>query len=241
VVSRGLQKISGQNFGRINSVSEFDLTQGQAERFRLRERVGRIIAKLAEDHTGDKIIGDEEYDIEEIMLHRINHRPIYHCKMDRERERIIFIFDSSGSCEGQSRFYRKLLQDCIEFNDVEVYDAPNGGICAQAGKNGRMKTVSPDKFCGHYEPWNFKSRTIVFFGDYDAGRSVVMSSWRNKVYFFCSEDRFDDYTEQFGGPLRMDNHPWAGDYTDFTDEQFRGKIFLCRNEIEFLEAVKKLR
>jgi hypothetical protein len=39
----------------------------------------------------------------------------------------------------------------------------------------------------------------------------------------------------------MDNHPWAGGYNDFTDEQFRGKIFLCRNEIEFLEAVKKLR
>lgn len=237
-----VEKISPpEDFGEANYTSVSDL-RGDERTRALQARVSRIIAKLAEDKSGEDTIGDDFWDIEQIMSRKLTRRPLWHCKKGKEKERIVFIFDDSGSCNEQASLYQDILVECLLFDDVEVYSGPNGVIHEKHLKSGKVTRRTPGYDELPITKWPFRRRSIVFFGDYDAGRWIVKSSEENQVWFFNSETRYEEYESEFGKPLRMDNHPWNSARTDgFRDEDFTGRTFRCRDIADFLDAVKRLR
>jgi len=205
-----------------NSGKAFDLSA--ARRRRLSVSFAAIVGKIAEDLAGWPVEGDDEWDIAAIMERRINHRPLNQCRQSREKEGLVIILDTSGSCESQAEFFSAIASIALKQRDVELYEAPNGCIKSRNMGNGRQ----PVEDNGAPFNWNFANRTIIFFGDFDGGDAPVIASWKNKVYWFsCEGDRYTD----------MDEHDWCS----YTLADFRGKYYDCSSEEDFIRLVKKVK
>lgn len=178
-----------------------------------------IASKVAEDMTGIPVPGDDEWAVGDLMGRKLSHKPLTQCRQSREKESLIVVLDSSGSCLAQSRFYTRIAHAALMTGDVILYDAPNAGITAKKERSGWEPVDDTE--------WPFAMRNIIFFGDFDGGDAVVEASRRNKIWWFCSETRYPS----------MNLHPWC----TYSLAQFRGKYFPCATGDDFLRLMKKVR
>lgn len=179
-----------------------------------------IVSKVAEDLSGWPIPGDDEWSVNDLMERHISRKPLTQCRQSRERESVVVILDTSGSCLPQAKFYSRIADAAVQSGDVELYAAPNAGLEARLTRRGWEKA--------DHRVWPFRNRTIIFFGDYDGGNHVVEASWHNKVYWFCSEgDRYPD----------MKVHPWCS----YTMKHFKGRYYDCNHDEDFLRLLRKVR
>ncbi len=178
-----------------------------------------LMSKIAEDLTGWPVPGDDEWSAPDLMARYLDRRPLTHCRRSREKERVVVIIDTSGSCLHQARFFSAIATAAVAAGDVELYEAPNAGIRARKSRQG-WKPVAE-------RSWHFSQRTLIFFGDFDGGDTVIRASRRNKLYWFCSETRYPD--------IRV--HPWCS----LTLESFRGRFFRCTTEEDFIPLLRKIR
>ena len=204
--------------GSLNYSQAFSLDE--ARRNRLAHVFTIIVSKVAEDLSGWPVPGDEEWDIPALMERHITRRPLAHCRRSREREAVVVILDTSGSCLPQARFYNQMADAAIQAGDVELYAAPNAGLRARRTREGWEALDDTS--------WGFHGRTIIFFGDFDGGDAVVESSWHNKIYWFCSEgDRYPS----------MAQHPWCS----YPMSYFHGRFYDCVDDDDFLRLWRKVR
>jgi hypothetical protein len=191
-------------------------------RRRLQVAFAIIIGKVAEDLGVYATDGDDVWDVEALAIRRFDHSPLQSCRQGKERERVVLALDFSGSCWDYSFFFQALAKVAEKFGDVEVFDASNGFDTSDEGRNLCLTDGKEYPFS------HFKNRTIIFFGDFDGGASLVKLSQIAKVYWFSCEDRYYD----------LDEHSWCEGYRL---RDFRGKYFLCFNERDFLSLAKKIR
>lgn len=185
----------------------------------LKRELAVIISKIADDIIPVKADGDDYWDIEELMLRRVTKRNINNCKTNYVRNNLIIGLDFSGSCDDYSRFFSTVLRDAVVLGACKIYDASNGFY------NGMFEFES-DEIVKDYLK-EFAGKTVIFFGDFDGGDSIVKLSKVAKVYWFSCEDRYDD----------MDEHSWC----NFRLSDFRGKYYKCFNEQDFVKLCKKIR
>jgi len=205
--------------GEGNNKQSFEIEIERLKKRRLAVEFARIISKIAEDLTGYPVDGDDEWDITAIMKRKINYRSLASCRQSREKERVILILDTSGSCYRQANFYNEIARVALKQGDIELYLAPNAEI--QYKWNREWEEIDTWN-------WQWQNRTIIFFGDFDGGDMVVKASWKNKIYWFSSEgDRYKD----------MDEHSWCS----YTLEDFKGYYYDCENEDDFIKLTKKIR
>jgi hypothetical protein len=140
------------------------------------------------------------------------------CRKSLEKSSVILALDFSGSCFGYSSFFKKLAQIAEKFKDVVVLDASNGF-------DGQNWCYTERKY---YSWESLRGRTIIFFGDFDGGASLVELSKIAKVYWLSCEERYIDLSE----------HDWCEGYSL---DDFRGKYYPCTNEIDFCKIIKKIR
>lgn len=178
-----------------------------------------LMSKVAEDLTGWPIPGEDEWSVPDLMARHLDRRPLTQCRHSREKERVVVIIDTSGSCLHQARFFSSIATAAVAAGDVEIYDAPNAGIRARKGRRGWQPV--------EHTAWNFSRRTVIFFGDFDGGDVVIRASRRNKLYWFCSENRYPD----------IQVHPWC----TLTFKSFRGRFFSCTAEEDFIRLLRKVR
>jgi len=200
----------------------FDLEE--ARQRRLQNAFAVVLSKVAEDLSGWPVEGDEEWDVQAIMERRITRRPLNQCRQSREKERVVLIVDTSGSCQYQAEFFSQLATAAWRLGDVEIYAAPNASLEFERSRHGGW-----DRIAGYDDGqhWPFVRRTIIFFGDFDGGNSVVEAAKKNTVYWFSCEDRYDD----------MDEHSWCA----YRLADFRGKYYACHNNQDFLRLVRRVR
>lgn len=154
----------------------------------------------------------------EIIVH-LGRRALAQCRCSREKEAVVVILDTSGSCLEQARFYSRIATAAVASGDVELYDAPNGGIRAARTRHGWQSVEETD--------WRFQRRTIIFFGDFDGGDAVIGASLSNKVYWFSSETRYPDIRQ----------HPWCS----LSMKAFKGYYFSCISEDDFIPLLRRVR
>ena len=156
----------------------------------------RIVSKIAEDNSGSIIDGGDFWDVNKLIARVIDNRNILHCKSSRELESVVLLLDSSPSCSQYAKLYSELAVTASNFDDVDMYNAPNARITHRYNKKQKDFTVcmSFDDIINDAHKWKyFKNRVIMFFGDFDGINVVLKNTYNNKVYWFCTES--EDYIE----------------------------------------------
>ena len=184
------------NMSRINMYPALPgkYTLEGARNRRLAVELSRVISKLAEDHVGAALEGDEFWDCDRLSMRKLNRESIYKCRMTREKHNIIIMLDSSPSCDEYSNFYSDIASQCVQFGDIELYDAPNARIVHMY--NSRIKALfkflTMEDIFREVHLWSlFKNRTIVFYGDFDGLHIVLEGTINNNVYYYCTQGTDD--------------------------------------------------
>jgi hypothetical protein len=191
----------------------------QLRRKRIIATFARMISKIAEDLSGWPIAGDDQWSMPDLMARHLDRRPLFQCRRSREKEAVVVILDTSGSCLEQARFYSRIATAAVTAGDVQLYDAPNAGL--------RAVRIRQQWEPVEHRQWPFAHRTIIFFGDFDGADVVIKASKRNKVYWLCSETRYPD--------IRL--HPWCS----FTMKSFKGHYYPCVADEDFIRLLRKVR
>ena len=160
---------------------------------RLGANLSRTLSKIAQDKIGADIEGDDFWDTARLTMRQFNKESIFNCRNSRETQNIIILLDSSPSCSRQSNFYSKIASQCVQYGDIELYDAPNGRLVhIYSHKNKEFsKFITMQDVMNNVHQWSlFKNRTILFFGDFDGWQTIMKGTANNKVYYFCNEDEY---------------------------------------------------
>ena len=184
---------------------------------RLANTLAIMVSKLAEERSGDVIIGEDEWDLQELMMRSVTKRNIYSCMQSRERENIVLVLDSSPSCQSTSELYAKIALLSVKIGCLDIYLAPNAYVTHKMNNKSYeyepIFDLSKDSsfiICGMDSLHNFfKNRVILYFGDWDGEDMIAKASqtnelhWFNKEYTYRTSYRFIDYIKEhqldFGG------------------------------------------
>jgi len=199
---------------------------------RLSGAIAVMISKLAEDKSGEPIIGEDEWDVQELMMRSITRRNIYSCMQSRERENIVLVLDSSPSCERSARFYSKIAYLSCKLGNLDIYLAPNARVThklnAKTREYEKVFDINKDKnmiVCGMGSLHNyFHNRVILFFGDYDGKRMICEASKSNEVYWLNNDYEGEEEHEEW---LR--------------GEKFNGTVFNVSSKEDLINTIRKLR
>ena len=200
----------------------FELDMKVYRKRRLANALSVVVGKVAEDKSGEPTIGDDEWNIDELLYRTITRRNINSCKQSRERERVILILDTSPSCAEEASFYMDIAKSAVHLNDLEMYDAPNARLVKEYDIHKNKFIPIPSGVGAVMSKWQlFKNRTIIFFGDYDGARIVSKASKCNSVYWLNPE-------------LVVFRSLHA-------EKNFKGKLFKCNSEKDFMRLVRKIK
>ena len=199
---------------------------------RLANTLANIISKLAEDKTGEPIIGEDEWDVKEIMMRSITKRSIYSCMQSRERENIILVLDSSPSCSQMAMLYAKIAFLSVKIGCLDIYLAPNAFVTHKmdnrTGKYTSLYSIGKDKsflLCDMDRLDNFFSnRVILFFGDYDGHRHIAKASHKNEIHWFNQDYEGTESDKQY-----------------LSDRKFDGNVYPCLNRKDLISITKTIR
>ena len=171
-----------------HSAESLGITYFKSRNRRYGTEFANLIAKLAEDNTGADIQGDEFWD-EHLLAERVvTRQSINKCKKDRIKERIILMLDTSPSCKSVASFYGLIAQLAAKYDDIEIYDAPNGRIVHKYCK--RTKDFVPiwnsDDIENRAYDWKYlKNRTVLIFSDTDCLSILEKNLNTNNIIFMC--------------------------------------------------------
>ena len=199
---------------------------------RLSGALAIMISKLAEDKSGEPIIGVDEWDIEELMMRSITKRNIYSCMQSRERENIVLVLDSSPSCSRTAILYGNIAYLASKLGNLDIYLAPNARITHKMNiktrKYEKVFELPRDKAIIHCEMDElhnfFNNRVILFFGDYDGVEQICESSVKNEVYWLNN-----DYTDKYTHDEYIGN------------KSFNGTMYEVHNRKDLINVIRKLR
>ena len=217
-----------QNQGRARNV--FTVANESKDK-RLANTLSIMVSKLAEDRVGEVTIGEDEWDIEQLMMRGITKRNIYSCMQSRERENIALVLDSSPSCQSEAELYSKMAYLSAKIGCLDIYLAPNAYVTHKYNirtglydaifdkdndKNAILLEL--DKFHNF-----FKNRVVLFFGDWDGQQTILDASCHNEVHWFHSEFRYDE----------QDDIPHL--------RRYNGAIYACKTREDLISTIKTIR
>ena len=155
-----------------------------------------LIAKLAEDSSGADIDGDEFWDEQLLTERTVTRYNINKCKKDKTKERIVLMLDTSPSCRSVADFYGLIANIAESYDDIEVYDVPNGRIVHKYSR--RYKRFVPawnlEDIINEAHEWKYmKNRTVLMFSDSDCTRIVEKNIGINNTIVLCHQYRSEGY------------------------------------------------
>ena len=152
---------------------------------KLSSTLSLLFSKIAEERMGDKVIGEDKWDIEDIMFRRISKKLVTNCKYSREKQRLVLMLDSSPSCIDMANTYSEIATEAAMFDDLEIYDAPNGYAHSIYNASRKEFRILTDEELDATYHWNcFEDRTIIYFGDQDAHDSIKRAYKYNEIHWF---------------------------------------------------------
>lgn len=208
--------------------SVFGLSPKQLKERRLMNAFALIIGKVSEDLVGFPIEGDDEWDLKALSERRISKRKLTHCLQSREKDRVVLLLDSSGSCSDYAKFYKQISSLAANYGDIEMYDAPNGFIEKKWNTRTEKfehKPIQEGKDGDYDYRWGkLRGRTVIFFGDWDGWDHIFTNSYRCKIFWF---------------------HPKTADiyyYQQKQERYFRGKFYSqCDTPEAFIRQARSVR
>ena len=190
-----------------------------------------LFSKLAEERSGERVIGEDNWDIKSIMFRSVTKKLINDCKYSKEKQRLVLMLDSSPSCEKMARMYSQIATESAKFDDVEIYDAPNGyahSIYDPLIKE--FRKLTKDEAVATWYWGCFTNRTIIYFGDNDAVRSLRESYKYNDIHWFYQAYRHSSQEESMR-EIEFLRTEWDGKLT----------VHMCNNVDELIQSAKDMR
>lgn len=199
---------------------------------RLAFHLASMISKIAEDRSGNPVMGEDDWDMDELLMRGITKRNIYQCKYSKDKERLALVLDSSPSCSRMAEFYGKISYLASQIGSLDIYLAPNGVVThvfnPKTREYDRIFDIS-DETDSHMVVSDmallnnfFANRTIMFFGDTDGSCEIIESCSNNEVYWLVY-DRHDDFCVEVDA------------------RNFAGKWFICNEKEDLINITRKMR
>ena len=200
---------------------------------KLSSTLALLFSKIAEERMGDKVIGEDKWDIEDIMFRRISKKLVTNCKYSREKQRLVLMLDSSPSCIDMANTYSEIATEAAMFDDLEIYDAPNGYAHSMYDVSRKEFRILTDEELDATYHWNcFEDRTIIYFGDQDADRSIKRAYKYNDVHWFYQAYGYGSrtYTRQLND-------------TEGLRKQWKDKvnIYMCNDTDQLIKSVRRMK
>ena len=198
---------------------------------RLANTLSIMVSKLAEDRVGEVTIGEDEWDIEQLMMRGITKRNIYSCMQSRERENIALVLDSSPSCQSEAELYSKMAYLSAKIGCLDIYLAPNAYVThkynIRTGLYDAIFDKDNDKNAillqlDHLHNF-FKNRVVLFFGDWDGQQTILDASCYNEVHWFHSRYKVGEREE----------YP--------TLKNYNGNIYSVKTREDLISTIKTIR
>ena len=201
----------------------FDVKETPVDR-KLRTLFQRFIERIAELETKYEIpYGTERLSVKQLMKRTLNKKSLKSCYVDRYKDTVILLVDTSGSMDWWAEILSKITTIAMKRKDIEIYEAPNG-IITRAIKS--WKQLEEYYNWSEYEKFHeefirkTKNRVIIYIGDFDGGDTPYILAQKNKVYWICNESRYWDTAEHSWCSYILSEYPetckilWAYDEED---------------------------
>ena len=222
--------LDGYNVNTNRTQSSFDYETLRNRK--LSSTLSLLFSKIAEERMGDKVEGADKWDIEKIMFRRISKKVITDCKYAREKKHLVLMLDSSPSCRRMAKTYSAIATESANFDDVEIYDAPNGYAHSIYDPRTKEFRILEREELDYTYYWNgFENRTIIYFGDNDATRIIDKAYKHNEIHWF--------YQYSYGCASMSDKIL----HTDSLRDNWSGKlhVHLCNNIEQLMRSVRDMR
>ena len=198
---------------------------------KLSSTLSLLFGKIAEERMGDRTEGADKWDIDKIMFRRISKKVITDCKYAREKQRLVLMLDSSPSCSSMANVYSQISTESANFDDLEIYDAPNGyAHSIYNPRDGKFTKLTREEVEYTMLWGGFSGRTIIYFGDTDAARSIRASCKYNDIHWFYRAYDDWDLESQIIDTERL--------RTKWSD---RATIYMCNDIPQLMQAVRDMR
>ena len=217
---------------------------------RVQSMFADVIRMIAETPFGLDIPGNESWNMNEILTRKVTKKPLHKCRKGIERNKVVLILDTSGSCAKQAHLYEYISRLALAFDDIEVYEAPNGYIESKIVLENKKTPKRVPVHVGAQWPFTFTNRTIIYFGDFDGGDIVITAAKKNNVFWLSNENRYEDTIDHgwCSIPLRYfkgiylqvgKNHDYDSD--EYEDDEDAAADRLEEDLNEFLQALKSIK
>jgi hypothetical protein len=218
-VEEGIQKVAySQNDNHVGS----EWTPQKVQDKKIATSFARIVDKLAEDQSHEKVDGDAYWDTRRIMRRQITKESIHNCRHDYTRERLALLIDTSPSCSDEAIFYSKIAYGSMLRNDIDLYCAPNGRIDGKFDLDHMRFVYHPLSGKWHKE---LEGRIVLFFSDWDGWSILQEQSHR------CSIHWFDNTNDEYHDGMRADK----------INYDYNGEHRYCADKHDFLRLARKIR
>jgi len=200
---------------------------------KLSSTLALLFSKIAEERMGDKVIGEDKWDIEDIMFRRISKKLVTNCKYSREKQRLVLMLDSSPSCIDMANTYSEIATEAAMFDDLEIYDAPNGYAHSIYNASRKEFRILTDEELDATYHWNcFEDRTIIYFGDQDAHSSIKRAYKYNEIHWFY---------QAYGYGLRGYKRQLSD--TEYLRNDWKDKlsIHMCNDTDQLIKSVRRMK
>lgn len=181
-------KVSGQkNYRKVVELIEM-------RNRRLRTAFQRWLEKIAELETKIEVPGNpERLSMRQMMKRVLDHRPLSSCYVQRLKDTVILLVDTSGSMDWWTEILRVMTAIALKLKDIEIYECPNGMVTRKI-ENFDTQYYNWDSYKEFHEEFMRKtrSRTIIYIGDFDGGDTPYWLAKHNKVFWLCNERRYED-------------------------------------------------
>jgi len=200
-----------------------DWTPSKREDHRIASMFARLVSKVAEDMSYQRVPGDEFWDPRKIMRRQIDRRPLQHCKMDYTKHRLALLVDTSPSCRDEAVFYSKIATGALLRDDIDIFLCPNGHIDATFDP-GPMRFVEDDRGA----TWDLEGRVVLYFTDWDGTDEIIEHSRDCTLYWFdnCPPSKYWESPRDRHQRVRL---------------QYRGRHFHCPDPEAFRRLARKIR
>ena len=209
--------------GKRQTNKAFDVKETPVDR-KLRTLFQRFIERIAELETKYEIpYGTERLSVKQLMKRTLNRKSLKSCYVDRYKDTVILLVDTSGSMDWWAEILSKITTIAMKRKDIEIYEAPNG-IITRPIKS--WKQLEEYYNWSEYEKFHeefikkTKNRVIIYIGDFDGGDTPYILAQKNKVYWICNENRYWDTSDHDWCSHSLSEYPetckilWADDEED---------------------------
>lgn len=137
--------------------------------------------------------GAEKYDMKKLMFRQFERKPLDAYKYYKNRQQVIVILDDGESTKPYISLLKSVLDMALKRNDIIVYITLNGFFIKKIVSSRVVKEFNPnDMDEQEREKKEIKKSglPVIYIGNFDGANIPIELSWRTRVFWFATEDRY---------------------------------------------------